>query len=200
MDRLGNNRVSELRNLEKSIKKERDPNAVGRLHGDDSVGNVRQIEFLRKMVELSRSRGARVVFLNLPLYRDEVFFDVPYFKNLLKTEFSDVEFWDYADFPIPDDCRQDINHLNRWGAEIFSRELAARMKREGMLPPPPRSKEAGETFLSRIFGTCFCRAKMGEKPRRSSLPKNFAFFASEKKSVKKITLRRVFGGFCRKAA
>lgn len=135
MDRLGNNRVSELRNLEKSIKKERDPNAVGRLHGDDSAGTARQIEFLRKMVELSRSRGARVVFLNLPLYRDEEFFDVPYFKNLLKEKFSDVEFWDYADFPIPDDCRQDINHLNRWGAEIFSRELADRMKREGMLPP-----------------------------------------------------------------
>lgn len=135
MKRLGARRISEARNLEKSIEKERNPNATGRLHGDDSAGTARQIEYLRKMVEFARSRGARVVFLNLPLYRDEEFFDVPYFKNLLKTEFSDVEFWDYADFPIPDDCRQDINHLNRWGAEIFSRELADRMKREGMLPP-----------------------------------------------------------------
>lgn len=78
--------------------------------------------------------GARVVFLNLPIYRDEEFFDVPYFESLLSEKFSDVEFWDYADFPIPDDCRQGINPLNRWGAEIFSRELAERMKREGILP------------------------------------------------------------------
>lgn len=132
--RLGARRISEAKNLEKSIARERDPNAVDRLHGDDSVGTARQIVYLRKMVEFSRSRGARVIFLNLPLYRAEEFFDVPYFENLLKTEFPDVEFWDYADFPIPDDCRQDINHLNRWGAEIFSRELVLRMKREGMLP------------------------------------------------------------------
>ena len=133
MKKLGARRVSEGKNLAKSIQKERDPNAVGRLHGDDSVGNVRQIVYLRKMVEAVRTHGAEVIFLNLPLYSDEEFFDVPYFENLLKAEFPDVKFWDYADFPIPDDCRQDVNHLNRWGAEIFSRELVKRMKREGFL-------------------------------------------------------------------
>lgn len=134
MSSFGSGKISEGRNLEKSIAKEKDLAAPGRLHGDDTVGNVRQVEYLRKMVDFARLHGARVVFLNLPIYRDEEFFDVPYFESLLSEKFSDVEFWDYADFPIPDDCRQDINHLNRWGAEIFSRELAERMKREGILP------------------------------------------------------------------
>lgn len=130
MNRLGSQKKSEGRNLEKSIKKEKDLTASGRLHGDDSVGNVRQVEYLRKIVDFTRSRGVRIIFLNLPLYHDDEFFDVPYFENLLKEKFPDVEFWDYADFPIPDDCRQDINHLNRWGAKIFSKELAERIAGE----------------------------------------------------------------------
>ena len=133
MKKLGSRRMSEGQNLTKSIQKERDPNAVGRLHGDDTAGNARQIVYLRKMVEAVRAHGAEVIFLNLPLYSDEEFFDVPYFENLLNKKFPDVKFWDYADFPIPDDCRQDINHLNRWGAEIFSRELVKRLEQEGVL-------------------------------------------------------------------
>ena len=136
MGSLGHHVVSEGRNLEKSVKAQKDPNAKGQLHGDDSAGNARQVEYLRKIVDFTRSRGARIIFLNPPLYHGEEFFDVRYFENLLKENFSDVEFWDYADFPIPDDCRQDINHLNRWGAEIFSRELAERMIREGIIQAP----------------------------------------------------------------
>lgn len=133
MVRLGSQQKSERRNLAKSIAHEKDLTATERLHGDDSVGNVRQVEYLRKIVDFTRSQGVRIIFLNLPIYNDDEFFDVPYFEALLKEKFSDVEFWDYADFPIPDNCRQDINHLNCWGAKIFSKELCSRMKKEGIL-------------------------------------------------------------------
>lgn len=131
---LGKRVVSEGRNLERSIRVERGTLPGKRLHGDDAAGTTLQIEYLRKIVDLSRSRGAKIIFLNPPLYHAEEFFDVPYFESVLRENFPDVKFWDYGDFPIPDDCRQDINHLNRWGAEIFSRELAERMKREGIVP------------------------------------------------------------------
>lgn len=133
MAKLGARHDSASRNLEKSIAVERGLRPGKKLHGDDSCGTELQVAYLREIVELTRSRGARIIFLNPPLYRAEEFFDVAYFENLLKEKFSDIEFWDYADFPMPDDCRQDINHLNRWGAEIFSRELAERMKREGIV-------------------------------------------------------------------
>lgn len=134
MAQLGSRKDLGGNNLARSIAVERGLRpGKKKLHGDDSCGTELEVAYLREIVELTRSRGARIIFLNPPLYRAEEFFDVAYFENLLKEKFSDVEFWDYADFPMPDDCRLDINHLNRWGAEIFSRELAERMKREGIV-------------------------------------------------------------------
>ncbi|MCD8299504.1 MAG: hypothetical protein LUD39_07140 [Opitutae bacterium] len=97
-------------------------------------GNELQRKYLRKIVEMARAHGVRVIFLNTPIYHAEKFFDVPYFENLLKTEFPDVEFWDYVNFSVPEDCRKDVNHLNKWGAEIFSKELARRMREEEIIP------------------------------------------------------------------
>lgn len=131
MARLGAYFSSSGRRLERSVRGER---AAPHFRGNaDVCGNALQIEYLRKIVDFTRSRGARVIFLNPPIFRAREFFDVPFFESVLRENFSDVEFWDYADFPVPDECRQDINHLNRWGAEIFSRELAGRMKREGII-------------------------------------------------------------------
>ena len=130
MGALGKRIVSTGENLERSVRVERGIIPGKKLHGNDSVGNAHQVEYLRKSVELVRERGAKIVFLNPPIYRAREFFDVAYFENVLKENFSDVEFWDYGDFPLPDNCRQDINHINFRGAEIFSRELAERIKRE----------------------------------------------------------------------
>ncbi len=131
--KLGAYLVSSRKNLERSVAVERGLSQGERLHGDDSAGNALQLKYLRKIIDLAREHGARVLLLNPPLYRSREFFDVDFFNETIAENFSDVEFWDYADFPVPDDCRGDINHLNRWGAEIFSKEIAARMTREGII-------------------------------------------------------------------
>jgi len=60
---------------------------------------------------------------------------------------------------MPDDFRQDINHLNRWGAEIFSKELAARIQ---------KLRLAGTFFFASEF---FLRKRSDTQPRRT---RNFA--------------------------
>ena len=92
------------------------------------------VTYLKRILELAQLYQIKPILVSMPLYRAENFFDMDTFYRVLKEEFPDVEFWDYSNFPLGDDCRQDINHLNRWGAEIFSRELAERMKREGIVP------------------------------------------------------------------
>ena len=89
--------------------------------------------YFRKMVDECRARNIRVIALNMPLYHANEFYDTAYFYKKFRELFPDVELWDYADFPISDDCRADINHLNCWGAEIFSKEIAERMAHEGII-------------------------------------------------------------------
>jgi len=126
---LGEFVESSGKNLEKSVAVERGLVRGKKLHGNDACGNALQLRYLRKIVDLTREHGAEIIFLNPPLYRAREFFDVDFFEKMLRENFPDVEFWDYGDFPVSDDCRQDINHLNRWGAEIFSKELAARIQK-----------------------------------------------------------------------
>ncbi|MCD8284124.1 MAG: hypothetical protein LUD52_05330 [Opitutae bacterium] len=126
----------EGRNLQKDLVPEvvhRRLYSEGDGEGHPPYGNEVQKKYLRKIVDMARAHGARVIFLNPPIYHVEEFFDVPYFENLLKTEFADVEFWDYVNFSVPEDCWQNENHINRWGAEILSKELARRMQEEGIV-------------------------------------------------------------------
>lgn len=85
------------------------------------------------MADACKARNIRVIALNMPLYEPEKFYDMPYFYATFRRFFPDVEMWDYAHFPLPDEFRADINHINRRGAEVFSKELCARMRREKIL-------------------------------------------------------------------
>ncbi len=129
LDKLGKRLDSEGKNLEKSLKKGSDTSE--RVY----LGCEIQCAYLRKIVELVRARGARVIFYNAPFYDSDKFMDKKFFRDVLKKNFADVEFWDYIDYPLPDDCRQDFAHVNRWGAEILAPVLTERMRREGILPP-----------------------------------------------------------------
>ncbi len=137
---------SDMQHLEKSLisgKEER--NRIWVNIDSPHYGNKLQVKYLKKILDLVQSHGARAILLSTPVYHEEEFFDVPYFENTMKTEFSNVEFWNYANFPVPDECRQDVKHLNKWGAEIFSKELARRMREEGIIPPDaPETESEGE--------------------------------------------------------
>ena len=94
--------------------------------------------YLEKIITFCNENSLRLIFINMPLYDVESSFSQEVRENfekmLSEDAFSKIEMWDYSNFPLPDECRLNINHINRWGAEIFSRELAERMKREGIVP------------------------------------------------------------------
>ncbi len=131
-ENLGCHFESNKRGLEADIKYGHARKRLG-FSNNSPYGNEVQLKYLRKIVEYVRARNVRIIFLNTPIYHPYEFFDIPYYEVTLKANFSDVEIWDYANFPIPDECRQDVNHLNKWGAEIFSKELARRMREEGIV-------------------------------------------------------------------
>ncbi len=96
------------------------------------VENSYQLKYLKKLVETAQKNNVKVYFISCPLYRSHEYFEIDKFHNVLKKHFPTIKLWDYEDFPIPDNCRQDFNHLNQYGAEIFSRELARRIEAEGL--------------------------------------------------------------------
>lgn len=126
MDGVGCPMISEGRNLKKSLKK-------GIPKEYEFLGDEISMKYLRTTVDFAKKQGVRVIFLNTPTYDSANYFDMEYFRKRVAEQFPDVELWDYATFEVSDDCRQDIGHLNKWGAVVFSKELAARMKREGII-------------------------------------------------------------------
>jgi hypothetical protein len=95
-----------------------------------------QIRYLHKIERLCKKQGVRLILLNTPIH--------PEFQKILK---KDKEYFmkyceqnriidhllNYADFPLPDSCYADAEHLNYHGADDFSkmiREELVKKKKE----------------------------------------------------------------------
>ncbi|MCR5183158.1 MAG: hypothetical protein K6B46_00460 [Opitutales bacterium] len=124
----------DTKELQRSIAAEKGeiPGIKSKFHGNEQYGNALQLKYLKKIIALAREHDCKIILLNPPIYHAREFLDVDYFETVMAEHFPDVEYWDYADFPVPDDCRRDINHLNRYGAPIFSKKLAERIREENL--------------------------------------------------------------------
>lgn len=90
-------------------------------------GNDITLDYLHKIVDYCNAKALTLIGINTPVYHGEKYFDMNNYKALLASEFRDVEVWDYMNMDIDDDCRRDVNHLNRKGATMFSNELLKRL-------------------------------------------------------------------------
>lgn len=131
-ENLGSFRVSTGRNLKSSVdqvlnsdRKDKPPSVF--------YGNKVSMTYLNKIREYCHERNIRLIGIAVPHYLSGRVFNLEQYRKTLREDFPDLEVWDYLDMPFPEDCWQDVNHLNRWGAEIFTKELCARMKKEGIL-------------------------------------------------------------------
>lgn len=134
---LGGYRIARGKNLRQSITTVRERLKKALAAGfapPKRYGNKVSKTYLEKIRTYCNERGIRLIGIAVPNYLANEVFDLNSYRETLSKDYSDLEVWDYLEMKFPDDCWQDINHLNRWGAEIFSRELAARMKREGVVP------------------------------------------------------------------
>lgn len=96
------------------------------------------IEYTRKLINYLKSRNIKVVLVRAPLhamystYRNEALF-----QEVLSSQFSDVEFLDFANFPLTNADYGDFGHLNTKGAAIFS-SWFNRLVSEGLLSNPDK--------------------------------------------------------------
>ena len=79
------------------------------------------ILYLQKIVKYCQGKHIEVCLIRSPMHKN---YDVSYteykFKEILRTKFKNIQWLDYKDFPIPDKGFQDAEHLNSYGAKIYS--------------------------------------------------------------------------------
>ena len=86
-------------------------------------GHQINYDYLRRIIKLCKEKGVKLYFIETPVYHIEDIYDTAYFYNVYRQAFSDVEFLDYSNWPIPMDERADGSHLNKRGARRFTRFL-----------------------------------------------------------------------------
>lgn len=90
-------------------------------------GNDVTITYLHKIVDYCKEKKLRLIGINTPVLHGEKYFDLENYNTLMSTDFDGIEVWDDMDMEFPDSCRRDVNHLNRWGAEIYSKIIKERL-------------------------------------------------------------------------
>jgi hypothetical protein len=79
------------------------------------------IFYLQKIVKYCQERGLEVCLVRSPMHKSyDVSFSEHKFQEILHTKFKNVEWIDHKDYPIPDIGFQDAEHLNSYGAKIYS--------------------------------------------------------------------------------
>ena len=79
------------------------------------------IFYLQKIVKYCQEKNIEVCLLRSPMSKSyNVSLTEHKFKEILRTRFKNVEWLDNKDFPIPDKGFQDKEHLNSYGAKIYS--------------------------------------------------------------------------------
>jgi len=121
---MGHFEVHDRRNLESDIK-----SGAVRLVPSLQQENVNDVtvEYAHKIVDYCKLKNIKLIGINTPVYNGECYFDMDNYHKLLKEDFPDIELWDDMNFPIPDSCRRDVNHLNRDGATLYSNVLKKRL-------------------------------------------------------------------------
>jgi len=79
------------------------------------------IFYLQKIVKYCQEKNIEVCLLRSPMSKSyNVSLTEHKFQEILRTKFKNVEWLDNKDFPIPDKGFQDPEHLNSYGAKIYS--------------------------------------------------------------------------------
>ena len=86
-------------------------------------GNAVNYRYLNKIIQICKEKKIKLIFLYMPMYSKELFYDTNYFYNIYKNKYSDILFLDYSDWDCPDNFRNDEHHLNSAGAISFTKKL-----------------------------------------------------------------------------
>lgn len=96
------------------------PKSPKRRNSDFEISEY-NILYLQKIVKYCKEKNIGVCLVRSPMSKSyDVSFTEHKFKEILHTRFKNVEWLDNKDFPIPDKGFQDKEHLNSYGAKIYS--------------------------------------------------------------------------------
>ena len=90
---------------------------------NNNEGNAINHLYLRKIINLAKEYDVKLLFLYMPMYEPERFYNQEEYYEAYEKYFSDVELLDYNKFDMPDSLRADEHHLNTAGAEYFTLKL-----------------------------------------------------------------------------
>ncbi len=80
------------------------------------------IKYLKKIIELCRNKGVQIVLIRTPfhpLYLLNKNQDL--YNAFIKSDFKDVKYLDFSRFQLELNELADTQHLNKWGAERYSK-------------------------------------------------------------------------------
>lgn len=126
INEMGSYQSADYSHLDEDIKK-----GATRLVPDSmevDYGNAITLEYLHKIVDYCKEKHLKLIGINTPVLHGQKYFDMENYQKLITTEFKDVEIWDDMDMEIPDSCRRDVNHLNKWGAKMYSEKINEKLK------------------------------------------------------------------------
>ncbi|SFC17779.1 hypothetical protein SAMN05421780_103172 [Flexibacter flexilis DSM 6793] len=91
-----------------------------------------QAEYLEKIIRLCNANSIKIVLVSTPLnyrYSNKIpKFNREYFEHTISKIDSQEVFLDYSNLKMEDKCFQDGDHLNKYGATIFSKIIDQRLK------------------------------------------------------------------------
>ena len=85
-------------------------------------GNQLNWKYLHKIIDYCNQNSLKLYLVYFPMFHPEFFYDQEYFYNKIK-KLEQIDFLDYSHYSIPDSCRYDAHHLNKKGAELFTKQL-----------------------------------------------------------------------------
>jgi len=79
------------------------------------------IEYLSKIIQLCKINNVAVFLIRSPFHKKyDYYFNELKFQDIRKSNFSNVEFLDFKDFPLHNNQFGDLGHLNFKGSRVFS--------------------------------------------------------------------------------
>jgi len=109
-----------------------------RIHYNKSKSEVYQISkyqivYLNKLIGLCDQNNIKLILINIPvhpLYKEQIpkYYFNSYYDLVAQLEIMNVEFVDYSNIIYPVSCYGDGEHLNFYGAKLFSKKLVNDIK------------------------------------------------------------------------
>lgn len=87
------------------------------------------LRYLKKIIEMAKSKNVQPVLVRTPVHALYKVDNEQDLQHVYRNNFADLPFLDFQHFPLADSCFADYDHLNKNGAELFSRALKAELKK-----------------------------------------------------------------------